>query len=117
MIDVIKSPFGPNTVVARAARVRIEFQISPLIGEAELLAVHRAVGGMLAVLEHGANDKQYDGKFIEQGYKVQIAHAVNHLRHRGRPDPQSGLDEILHTITRLAFAYELTERGKERAAE
>lgn len=100
------------------ATVRLEFDVSPNIGTSELDAIHMTVGGMFQVLEHGARDKRYDGAFIKQGYAVQIQHAHKHLRHRGRPDLQSGLDQILHAITRLALAFHLTRRQRpsERAA-
>jgi len=102
MMDVSRQALG------RRSSVRFEFEVSPLIGPEELMAMHEAVAGMLAVLEHGAVDKAYQGRFIADGYSTQIEHAEDHLRRRGQPDRQSGYDELLHALTRLALAFKLS---------
>jgi hypothetical protein len=95
-------------VIGKRSSVHFEFEISSLIGDDELEAVHESIAGILSVLEHGARDKKYQGRFLSEGYSTQIEHAENHLRRRGRADRQSGLDEILHAIARLTFAFRLT---------
>lgn len=97
--------------------VDFRHMVSRRIGINELEALDTAVRCMIQVLEHGARDKSYDGKFIEQGYEVQIEHAIDHLKNRGKPDPQSGLDELTHSLMRIALAVALSQSHEPKRLE
>lgn len=84
----------------------LTYDINPLIGARELDALDRFIERALRVMEHGARDKGYNGAFHQQGYSLQIEHAEDHLRARGRIDPGSGEDELVHAGVRIIYAVD-----------
>ena len=80
-----------------------------VVGDDELEAAVHAFCCDLEVFKHGARDQGHRGEFIRQGYNVQIEHLEEHLRRRGKPDPDSGLDGLKHTHGRCTLALALQD--------
>ena len=91
--------------------MQLILEIPANIGHAESAAIVHAVERLIAVMSHGAL-KGYDGKFVEQGYDVQLNHLEDHLRLRGKIDEDSGLPHTWLALGRLALTCELEEMGR-----
>lgn len=81
-----------------------------VVGDAEMIAAMHAFVCDLQVFMHGALDRGHcNGEFIRQGYNVQIEHMEDHLRARGKTDPDSGLDHQRLGHARCTLANALAD--------
>src|SRR5512140_1931379 len=80
-----------------------------VIGDAEMAAAAHAYCVILEVFKQGARVRGHNGDFIRQGYNVQIDHLEDHLRARGKIDPDSGRDHLDNAGGRWALATALRD--------